>query len=58
MITVGNEAEALKLYAKRLRFEGTPDVIEKYWPDSVCMTYLGIGHDRLEGCGEKTARSA
>ena len=53
VITVGNEEDASKLCASGLRFGGAPKVVERYWkarPSSVCMTSLGIGHDRLGGC--------
>ncbi len=59
VITVGNEAEALKICAKGLRFGGAPKVVEKYWeagPSSVYMTCSGIGHDRLGGCRERPAQ--
>ena len=56
VITVGNEADVSKLCAKGLRFGGVPKVVEKYWeagPNSMCMTYSGIGHDRLKRCNER-----
>lgn len=56
VITVGNSIEAAKLYAKELRFGGALKVVERYWeagPSSVCMTCLGLGHDRLGSCGDK-----
>lgn len=48
VITVGNEAETVKLYAKRLRFRRAPKVVEKYWeaePSLAGIICLGIGHD-------------
>ncbi len=59
VITVGNEADVSKLFAKGLRFGGAPKVVEKYWeagPSSVCMTCLGIGHDRLGSCNKRPAQ--
>lgn len=59
VITVGNKAKALELCIKELRFEKAPKVVDKYWeagPGSMCMICLGISHDQLGGCKERSAQ--
>ncbi len=56
MITVKGEAEAKKLCASGLQFEGAIKVVERYWeagPGSVCMICCGIGHQRMGSCGDR-----
>ena len=56
VITVKGESEAKHLCASGLRFGGAVKVVEKYWeagPSSVCMTCCGIGHKRMESCGNR-----
>lgn len=59
IITVKGETEAKQLCASGLRFGGVVRVVEKYWeagPSSVCMTCCGIGHERMESCGNRPAK--
>lgn len=61
VITVGSSTKASQLCSKRLRFGGDLKVVEKYWeagPSSICMSCTGIGHDRLEGCGDRAVQYA
>ncbi len=56
VITVENSTEASRLCSKRLRFGGALKVVEKYWeaePSSICISCVGIRHDRLGGFGER-----
>lgn len=53
VITVRNNAEAFKLYSKRLRFEEVLKVVEKYWKagiNSIYMSCASVGHNRLGEC--------
>lgn len=56
VITVSNEHVAKQLIASGLRFGGMVKKVEKFWeagPGSVCLRCFGIGHKRLEKCGDR-----
>ena len=56
VITVSNEYVAKKFIASGLRFGGAVKKVEKFWeagPGSVCLRCCGIGHERLEKCGNR-----
>ena len=56
VITVSNENLAKQLMASGLRFGGVVKKVEKFWeagPGSVCLRCCGIGHERLEKCGDR-----
>lgn len=60
VIILRSSAEVSKLCLKRLRFGGGLKVVENYWeagPGSGCMSSAGVGHDRLEECGDKAIKS-
>lgn len=57
--TMGTSEEAAKLCSKRLRFGGAVKVVEKYWeagPRLVCMSYVGVRHDCLGKCKERSVQ--
>lgn len=57
VVIIETRIEASKHYAKRLRFGRASKVVDKYWqagPSSICITCLGISHNQLEGCNERS----
>lgn len=56
---IKGQTEAKHLYVSGLRFGAITRVAERYWepePSSVCMTCCGIGHERMENCGNRPSQ--
>lgn len=56
VIIVKNSVEASKLYFKRLKFEKTLKIVEKYGKarlDSLYISYADMCYDHIKKCKEK-----
>lgn len=59
VIIAGTSKDAAKLCSKGLRFGDALKVVENYWetgPGLVCLSCVGVSHDRPRKCGDKTVQ--